>query len=290
MLASAPVWAGSKVINVQGKLTNASGNALTNPTVTFRLYTVPTGGSAVWSNTLAVTTSNGLFNVPLQGGTPSLDTLVFNVPYYLGMQVSGDTNELSPRQLLGASAYALGSLGNFDVSGKVTSSSATIVNLVTSTATIGSLVSSSASVSNLTVTGKAVIPGDIVQVVASSPTVWDATTSTTFVPSDLHATITPLYANSKIKITASFVGGENSGLTAWYTLARDGVNLFGLDGVASVYNSGTTLTSFTIPWIDTPGSTEPHTYTVYYRADPGSETFIEGPYESSVMLLEEIKQ
>jgi hypothetical protein len=128
-----PCWAGSKVINVQGKLTSASGSPLINPSVTFRLYTSSTiagspttcgqaGNVCAWSsNSLVVTTSTGLFNVPLQGGTPSLDTLPFNVPYYLGIWVTGDTKEMSPRQLLGATAYALGSLGNFNVEGNMTS-------------------------------------------------------------------------------------------------------------------------------------------------------------------------
>lgn len=114
LLSSATAWASSKFLNVQGKLTDNSGNPLTgNQTVTFRLYTASTGGSAIWTESQTVALSTGLFNVSL-GSVTALDSLAFTQLYYLGIQVAGDADELSPRQPLGASAYAQGSLGDFN--------------------------------------------------------------------------------------------------------------------------------------------------------------------------------
>lgn len=133
-LFPASAWANSKFLNVQGRLTDSSGTPLTGTqTVTFRLYTSSTAAiaSAIWTESQAVALSSGLFNVKL-GTSTSLDSLAFTQEYYLGMQVAGDANEMSPRQVLGASAYAQGSLGAFNaggsvgVNGGVTASSATL--------------------------------------------------------------------------------------------------------------------------------------------------------------------
>lgn len=111
-------WAGDKLINVQGKLTNNAGNPLSGTkVVTFRLYSNrnDAAANAVWTESQSIALqSGGLFSVTLGSGT-SLDTVSFAAPYYLGMQVAGDANELTPRQILGASTYALGSLGDFHV-------------------------------------------------------------------------------------------------------------------------------------------------------------------------------
>jgi len=146
---SRSAWAGNKLINVQGKLNNGSGTALSGTyTLTFRLYTTLTGGTSIWSESQSVTVSTGLFNVSL-GTATSMNSIQFNQPYYLGIQVAGDANELSPRQLLGASAYAQGSLGDFNVSGNLlVGASVTFPGLNVSTITV----TSSATVTNITAT------------------------------------------------------------------------------------------------------------------------------------------
>lgn len=146
-------WAGNKLINVQGLLTNSSGTPLTGTyAITFRLYANFSDpvGSAIWTENQSVTVSSGNFNVSL-GSVTALNSIQFNAPYYLGIQVAGDANELSPRQTLGASAYAQGSLANFDIGGGVTvSSNATVSGTVT--------VSSNVTVSgNMSVTGPVAI-------------------------------------------------------------------------------------------------------------------------------------
>lgn len=122
MVLTSSVFAGDKKISYQGKLCDASGKPLDTTggspiTVTFRLYNVAIGGVALWSENKGVSFSQGLFNVTL-GQIVSLDGLPFSEQYYLGIQVAGDA-EMTPRQAINASGYALGSLGDFNVKGKV---------------------------------------------------------------------------------------------------------------------------------------------------------------------------
>lgn len=117
LLASGTLIAGTRKIFVQGKLTDSGGTALSGAqTVTFRLYDSETAGTMVWnSGVLSVTpASGGLFNVPLQDGTPSLDNVSFDKPYFLGITVGADP-EMTPRQELGASAFSHGSPKDFTV-------------------------------------------------------------------------------------------------------------------------------------------------------------------------------
>lgn len=148
IMAPGAAWANSKFINVQGRLTDTAGAPLTGTqTVTFRLYTSSYAavGSAIWTESQSVALSSGLFNVKL-GSVTALDALPFTQTYYLGIQVAGDANELSPRQQLGASAYAQGSVGEFNAGGNV--------------GVAGSVTASSASLSGaIGVGGQAVIGG-----------------------------------------------------------------------------------------------------------------------------------
>ncbi|MFB3897371.1 MAG: hypothetical protein ACE14V_13800, partial [bacterium] len=77
-------------INYQGVLKNKStGQVLPDGdySVTFRLYTASTGGSAVWSEATTVTITNGILNYQL--GSAVTLSLSFNATYYLGVQISG---------------------------------------------------------------------------------------------------------------------------------------------------------------------------------------------------------
>ena len=93
-------------INYQGYLTDSGGNPV-NATVsmTFKIYAVSTGGTALWSesqNTVLV--NNGIYNVTL-GSVVSLGALPFDVPYFLGVTVGTDS-EMTPRQTLTSVGYA----------------------------------------------------------------------------------------------------------------------------------------------------------------------------------------
>ncbi len=99
-----------QTLNYQGVLTDAGGSAVPDGyySITFRLYDVPSGGTAPWTETNMVQVSKGIFSVVL--GTLEQLNLPFDTDYYLGMSVEGEA-ELSPRVVLTSSAYALNSRG-----------------------------------------------------------------------------------------------------------------------------------------------------------------------------------
>lgn len=88
----------------QGVLTNNSGVALTGTyTMTFGLYTLPTGGSPSWAETQnTVQVTGGIFSVLLGTNTPI--NLTFDSTFYLAVNVQG--NDLLPRIELASSAYS----------------------------------------------------------------------------------------------------------------------------------------------------------------------------------------
>jgi len=100
-------------INYQGYLVSASDVPITNPSllIAFKIYDVPSGGSALFTETQTVPVSNGLFNAVL--GTNTALTLPFNVQYYLGVTVGADV-EMAPRQALVSTPYALRSAYSSD--------------------------------------------------------------------------------------------------------------------------------------------------------------------------------
>ena len=101
------VWADiPNLINFQGILDSA-GNPLANKTksVEFKIYAVPAGGTAYWSETQSVTTNaGGVFNVLLGFSNPIPDTAFDDTVRYLGINVGTD-GEMSPRQQIVSNAY-----------------------------------------------------------------------------------------------------------------------------------------------------------------------------------------
>ncbi|MFT5849871.1 MAG: hypothetical protein ACI9H6_000697, partial [Patiriisocius sp.] len=88
-------------INYQGKLLNASSQTVPDGTssIQFSLYTAPTGGSNIWTETNSVDTVSGLFSIML-GSSTSLSGVDFNQTLYLGINVAAD-GEMSPRKIMG---------------------------------------------------------------------------------------------------------------------------------------------------------------------------------------------
>lgn len=66
----------------------------------FRIYPGDAGGTAVWTDTLTVVVSKGLFSVELGGALNPLPKASMVNPLWLGVQVVGDTLEMSPRSPL----------------------------------------------------------------------------------------------------------------------------------------------------------------------------------------------
>jgi len=95
-----------KLLNYQGKLTNLTGNPVSDSTysLTFRLFTSSIGGSAFWNETQNVQTNSGLFNV-LLGSVSTIESIPQAGNCYLEMQVNPNT-AMTPRIRLVSSAYA----------------------------------------------------------------------------------------------------------------------------------------------------------------------------------------
>lgn len=95
-------------ITYQGALTDTTGYAVPDGdyVMTFALYDVPTGGTALWSEAQTVAVSNGIYNVILGQAGNELDPVYFNGDCYLGVTVGTDS-EMSPRQKLTSVGYAL---------------------------------------------------------------------------------------------------------------------------------------------------------------------------------------
>jgi hypothetical protein len=90
-------------IAYQGQLIDESGELADGEyAMTFRIYNVPEGGAALWSEAQAVVVANGIFNVMLGKEIPL--NLSFDEPYWLGVQV-GNT-EQTPRIELAATPYS----------------------------------------------------------------------------------------------------------------------------------------------------------------------------------------
>ncbi len=94
-------------INYQGRLTTPANIAVTNGDydIVFKLYTVPTGGVAIWTESDTVQVTDGLFSIML-GSTTSLTSIDFNQVLYLGVTIEADS-EMTPRKILGAVPAAM---------------------------------------------------------------------------------------------------------------------------------------------------------------------------------------
>ena len=105
-----------KTISYQGVLTDASGTVVPdgNYNLTFKLYDVATGGTALWAEGQLVAVSKGIFNVILGSVAPL--NLPFDKPYYLGVAVGAGT-ELSPRIPLTSSGYSFRAANTDSING-----------------------------------------------------------------------------------------------------------------------------------------------------------------------------
>lgn len=91
-------------INIQGILRDAKGRTVDDGayTVTFKLYTVRTDGTALWQETADVEASGGIYSHNLGSVTP-LNAGDFSTTLYLGVRLNGF--ELTPRTELTYAPY-----------------------------------------------------------------------------------------------------------------------------------------------------------------------------------------
>ena len=107
-------------IPVQGRLTDAGGAPLNGTyTMTFRLYDIDTGGTALCSQTHSVVVQNGLFNSYLDNCYND----IWGQKLWFSVQVGSDP-EMTPRQVIFPVPYALSLVPKAEISGTVGSNDA----------------------------------------------------------------------------------------------------------------------------------------------------------------------
>jgi len=95
----------AEVMSYQGVLRDGSGDPVPSGSyvVTFRIYDVETGGSALWTEDQMLSITDGLVNAHLGASVP-LSSLAWDVPYWLGITIGGA--ELVPRTAFTTVPYA----------------------------------------------------------------------------------------------------------------------------------------------------------------------------------------
>jgi hypothetical protein len=123
-----PAWGYCAIpqkVNYQGYLTDTHGVPINGAMqMTFRIYSVDTSGTPLWTETQSVTVTNGVYNVTL--GNITALSLAFDIPYYLGITVGTDP-EMSPRKVLTSVGYAFRAMA-VDTVGSHTHSAADITS------------------------------------------------------------------------------------------------------------------------------------------------------------------
>lgn len=100
-----------KKLSIQGFLKDGNGKAVDNGNyeLTFKIYDVATGGTALWTESRpTVKVFGGVYSVNL-GEVTSLDLLPFDKPYFVGITVAN--TEFTPRIELTYAPYALAVAG-----------------------------------------------------------------------------------------------------------------------------------------------------------------------------------
>jgi len=103
-------------ISYQGVLNDAAGYTVADGvySITFRLYSEASGGTALWSEQQSVTVEKGLFSVYL-GSVNPLSAVPFDQVCFLGMTI-GTGSELLPRTKLTPAPYSLMAMNVMDQS------------------------------------------------------------------------------------------------------------------------------------------------------------------------------
>jgi len=142
--------------------------------------------------------------------------------------------------------------------------------------------------------GKLLPAGHVVQVVQETYNTQISTSSTSYVTSNLAATITPTSSNSKVLIRVNTSAYISGGYYTRMTVYRGATDLgSGHGGSTDSLQAGSTLSSAWLPsnieWLDSPSTTSATTYTMYYKAS-GATAYMHNAYIISTMTLMEIAQ
>jgi hypothetical protein len=97
-----------RMVTYQGKITNASGAAITDGehTISYSIYNIATGGTALFTESQLVEVTDGIFNMIIGKTKPIPASLSFDSAYYLGISIDNSA-ELIPRTSFTSAPYAL---------------------------------------------------------------------------------------------------------------------------------------------------------------------------------------
>lgn len=246
-------------INFQGKLTNPDGTNVSNGTysIVFSMYTVASGGTAVWTETQpSVAIADGVFQVALGSVDTSLPTAVdFNgSAIYLGIKIGADA-EMTPRVQFTAAPYAFNSdkLGGISSAGYVQLSPGA---QQTGNINIGGNITAGGTYNTNTFTGNSLLFGGSsstsIQSAASQALQLDSGTSGTLSLGTTNATAITLGRSTSVVTvpgsvaidsgatvpTADQLVIDNTSSTGVITAGVNGVNVKYKGGAAAVEGSG----------------------------------------------------
>ncbi|MDH3197508.1 MAG: hypothetical protein OEO21_04630, partial [Candidatus Krumholzibacteria bacterium] len=102
-----------ETISYQGVLTDGAGTPVADGSyaITFKIYTIASGGTEIWTETQTVNVAGGIFSVILGSLNPL--GIPFDAKYWLGVAVDGGA-EFTPRREMTATAYSLNARGVAD--------------------------------------------------------------------------------------------------------------------------------------------------------------------------------
>lgn len=134
--------------------------------------------------------------------------------------------------------------------------------------------------------------GKVLQVVQGTYATQTSTTSSTFVTTNLSASITPSSTSNKVFVTGvvnSFYayGGSPSG--AYIAIYRDGSSL--VSNAGWTYSASSTGVIHTVPfsYLDSPSSTSSLTYEIYFKRHSGTTVNAHDSGNQSHIILMEIE-
>jgi Uncharacterized protein conserved in bacteria (DUF2345) len=95
-----------ETLSYQGTLLNESGQPVANGdyAMTFRIYEVSSGGTAIWEESQSIPVADGIFSAVLGSSNPL--NIPFDRPYWLGVTIAGEP-EMQMRIELTSSGYSL---------------------------------------------------------------------------------------------------------------------------------------------------------------------------------------
>lgn len=131
--------------------------------------------------------------------------------------------------------------------------------------------------------------GSVVQTVTSILTNSQSTTGTSFITSNLSATITPTSATNKILVMVNggktYTNGANNLLVC--NLYRNGSSLGAGVGWSPCSDANPTGANHSFSYLDSPATTSATIYTPYYRSyNGGTVYFLDGTFSITLTLME----